>query len=649
MLKKLLTRALVALLAITLGYFAYLSTKRTMVPIERRAVDDEPAAERIKGRDVRYKSYDAEGNEIISGSSNKVTQTGDEQFELAEGLALKFNQDGKRYEVRADRFEDAGDGRQVLSAEPGGEIFLGVEDVTIRTSGPLIYNDTTGVFATEAQAEFSMGEARGSALGLRYKPDEFLELQRETLFFTDGPRENVAINADFIRIDQLERQCVIRDGSLVSFRGEAQTRLTAEDILLSYEGGRKGEPFLMRRAMISGAPASFAWDDGGLDASSFEACFDPEGRWVEEVLTEEDAVFTAQTADGYLIYGQGGQLLLTAAAAKPQVLASQSAIRIESRKAVGPSASLSGSGGFETRFRDGQAYSTRLFGAPHFTYGLQRGQAGSIRVMHGERNILFSQGAELEDRAERVRVLGDEIILDGWDQPEKAIYAADFVQIEYGAEAGQAIHCAGDSLKLRLPSREAKLEGQPARAWREGQEIEAGTIEINRAETEEEGYDLRAVGDVALAMDSENGRALVRAKSMNYDAAKRILDFDTVIRAVLPGQGELSCGALQAGLKEKNRERALSFVKAAEQVIFNGMIMTEGELKPISCQADRMDYQAEEAVIHFRGVGKDVVFKHPSGELTGRELTYFLNDGSIRVDSVTHGTTQTIINLKDNR
>ncbi len=646
MLKKLFTRGLVALLTAVLGYFVLISTDRSVVPIERSHSRDEPAAEeKTTGSDVRYKSYDASGNELVAGSSRKVTQTGERKLQLKDGLTLRFNQDGKRYDVRADSFKDADDGRQILSAEEGGQIYLAVDDVVIETGGPMIYDDVAGEFYTDARATFRVGEARGQAVGLRYKPDVFLELKRDTVFYSEGPEGDLEIDADFLRLDQTAQTASIRNGVLISSRDGQQTRLTAETINVAYDGDRKGAPFHLKRALLEGAPASFTWEDGGLDAAAFEVCFDETGAWIEELLTEEDAVFAAITSDGYAIHGQGGQLRLLAEGAKPKTLASQSAILIESRKAVGPVASLIGHGGFETQFRQGAAYSTRVFGRPEFQYDQQEGRAGSIRVMHEEGNILFSEGAELWDRAQNVRVRGDEIILDGWDLGEKEIFASKFVKIVYRQGEPDALQCAGDSLRLLLPKQFVRLTGSPARAWREGQAVEGEVVEI--AHADEDRYDLRADRKVKLTMVVENGPMFIRAKSMTYAAAAETLEFDTVIQALIPGEGELSCDYLQAGLKRRGQKRFLEFVKASENVIYNGSILSEGKRQPISCQADRLDFFEGQRVIHFRGVGKDVVFKHPSGELTGRELTYFLNDGSIRVDSVTHGTTQTIINLKE--
>lgn len=647
MIKKILSRGLLAALIATLAYFVFLSADLTPVPIEKGGMRADPLdKDTVKGRGVQYKTFDAMGNEIISGTSYKVTQTGERTFQLREGLSIRVNRDGKAYDVRADSFEKKEDGRRIMLAAPGAKILLDAQEgISIETPGPLIHTPDN-IIQTEAEAYFRFGEIQGRCKGLRYKPDEFLELQADAWFFAHGSTGDMQITADLITLDNALQTATVYNGVL-SNQNEMGLRQTlmARKFILEYTGGQEGRPFRMNHATLWGEPARFVWDEGELVASAFDVCFDPEGQWAEEVVTDEDTRFNMETRDGYDMHGQSGSLTLRTKLGRPHQMVGQDPIHIFARKPGSPSLELFGEKGIETLFLQGRTYSTRIHGMPSFRYADQEGKAGSLEVLHDEHNIIFSEGAELIDTREEVRILGDKILLANWDQEEREIFAFKFVEIRYRENTPDMIQCFGDSLVFRMPDQNVHLEGEKARMIRRGQRVEARLIEMTRVD--DELFDLNTEGEVALIGDTDKGPLRVEARKMAYKALEQVLRFENVTRARVPDMGTLSCGHLEAGIKRRGNQTQIEYLSASDDVILEGIVVQGEQRTPMACRADRLDYRPRERVIYFKGEGKDVTFEHPTGKLYGRELTYNLNDGSMRVDSVTHGTTKTTVNLKD--
>ena len=649
MIKKLFTRALVVMLIAVLGYFAFISSDVETVPIER---SDRAAAalpkETMMGEDVQYKSFDSKGNEIVSGSSKKVTQTGEDNLKLEEGLELKIRIEGKDYRIEADSYGPGDDEAQIMTANPGNTILLSVEDVTIETEGPLIY-DKDGVFSTEAVAKFRMGDASGESSGLRYQPDVFLELLKDCNFQSRGEQGNLRITSDYMLMREEDGKGRIQNGILtsVSIDGASQTQLMADEIDLIFDGGREGQPFRLVEASLTGEPTRFDWSQGNLSSSRFDACFDDSGKWLAELITGPDSQFGAETEDGYRLYGSSGQLSLWMNNDEPRELSGRSPIAIEGHKQDGSLLRLAGKNGLETVFSEGRAYSTRIFGEPTFSYDGQEGSAGNLRASHNERNIIFSEGSELWDSEQQVRVKADRILLSDWDQEEKEVNAFDFVQVSYEAE-GAASQCFADEMKFKLPGHYMLLKGSPAKVNRQDMTIDAGELEITQID--DEWFNLKAgavgSGEVALLLITENGPAQIRARGLDYRGEEDRLIFDNVIQAILSEQGELSCQTMEVNLRDRGEKKVVDNLVASGDVIFSGMTPDEEEPKPVNCQAETMTYTEAEGVLYFTGASQPVVLTHPSGSFRGKELTYNLKDGSIRGDSDKHGSTKTTISLK---
>ena len=649
MMKRWLTRFLTVALVVILGYFFFLSSDREIIPIEKsKERQSSLGVETVRGEGVRYRSFDLEGNELVSGSSEKLTQIGEKQYHLEDGLELKFTKDGKKFHVKADRFENDEKGRQVMYADSGSHIFLSLESgVTLETEGPLVYS-SDGVFSTDALARFELGQGKGLCSGFVYKPEVFLRLEKDVLFHSFSAIGKLRILADSLELDNQKKKGSIRNGVMSSFSpdGLEETTLIANLLSLTYEG--ELNHFRFRAAEIEGKPASFHWAQGSLVSETFTICFDGFGQRVEELITSWDTQFHALTQDLYQLNGYCGPLSLEFDHSVPLELKSETPVILDGFKMDGSSFELRGESGLITHFVSGKAYSTRLFGTPTFFYEELEGKAGNLRVLHDEGKILVSAGASLLDVNKDTYIRGDEILLTGWDLKEKEVFAFRFVEVIYRLDVEQMIQSVGETFELRIPDDYMKISGSPAKVFQKNQYIEAQQVEFTQIEGE--GFELYTKEDVVLKLDSDEGSVEIYAQQLKF-SPDLLAVFEHVTRAELSNQGVLSCSRLEIQLKNNGEKKRMETLKARGQVVFQGYIPAkDGEAaQAFSCQADYLDYGVEESQIYFRGEGKDVIFIHPSGELRGRELTYNLNDGSMRVDSETHGITKTIVSIKEKK
>lgn len=652
MIRKLLTRTLFLATLGLLGYFAFISSEINNVPIEESDRQALPLDEEsVRGNKVRFKSYDRDGNEIISGSSNKVKKEGESRLTMEEGLELNIKRSGQHYGVTADSYGVDEEGRQVMTADPGNLILLTLDDMRLETEGPLFYLEEQDLFTTDAVARFEMGTSRGVAHGLRYQPQVFLEMLGNNELSTRDERGDMRLLADYMRFDHLAKNALIRNGTMTSSAGPDQpaTELKADEIQLVYRGAEGDQPLSLVQATLDGAPARIEWDQGDLVSSSFQVCFDNAGTWVEELITDVDAHFSTRTDDGYLLYGTGGQLSLWMNRSVPVELSGNAPIEIEGQRGDGEVLKLIGKQGLRTRFVDGGAHSTRLFGEPSFSYGTQAGVAGSLRISHSERNILFGEGAELWDQVQDIRVKADQILLSNWDQEQREINAFAFVELTFQEAGEEVVQSFADELKLVLPNRFIQLKGEPAKVNRHNLTIDARDMQIDRVD--DEIFNLVASAsdnaEVYLLMVMEGGTARIQAKKLDYQGEKDLLVFENVSEAVLPGQGKLSCEIMTVSLRDRGDRKVIESITAENEVLFTGTIEEDGVLRPVHCRSDKMLYGHNQEVITFMGEGREVVFTHPSGEFRGKELTYNLKDGTIRGGSDKHGTTRTTISLDD--
>ena len=648
MIKKFLSTVLTLSVAAVMAYFIFLSARTTSVPIEKSANGQDPLSEeRLQGEKVYYRSFDAQGRELVSATSQKVTQINDVHYQLEEGVEFQHVDGDRRYRVSADSFQNEPNGRQVMSAPEGGSIVLkGDDGLSLITKGPLIHT-ADGVFETDERVQFTIGAIQGVCRGLRYLPDAFLELRREVEFNTRQNDHDLQITAASLSLDQPSQSGRIRDGIITSLftADNSRTVLSAQEIGLLFKGGFSGGPFRMTQAELEGKTElpHFAWSRGELHSKTFLACFAASGQWVEELITEKRVTFQMQSEEGYGMEGQTGRLTLRMQREEPLQLVSQGALVLTARRGDEPELKLTGQKGMATEFADGNARSTRIFGTPTFHYGVRRAEAGSLRLLHDEGEVLLGEGAHFWDQEQDVHLSGDKILLIGWNRRDREIFAFDFVEIFYRETSPEKVHGTGERLKMKLPDNTVELEGKPARVERLGQTVEANQIELWGQE--EESLEISTGDRVSLTMPGEGGLYRIEAETMNYNDQSRIISLERVRRASFPERGELSCQQLEIVLKKRTGEHGaqarIDHLTATRDVLFKGNLLEKGQAKPFSCRADILNYKAGEELIHFLGKGKDVSFKSATRVINGRQLTYNLNDDTIRLDSVAHGTTKT--------
>jgi len=643
MIKKLLTRVLILVTVLVLTYFALLSRDVESVRFEKSPQEAIENGVQGQGTDGSYRQYDSQGNVITWGKASRATRVEDAHF-ILEQPRIRHIVNGRTFFIQADSLKTGADNTRTMEAEPGSRIELIEEGgIEIRTPGPMVQT-ADGLVETKTEAEFKMGNAQGHCKGLRYLSGSYLEMLGQVVFTQTAETSTIIIEADYLKLDQTGQTGTIRGGRMISRSLQGESAFAARDIDISFKALAVGR-FSMDRARLKGSPARFIWEDGDLASTEFDICFDQSGRLARQLDTANDARFSSRTQDGYLLEGGGSSLNLEMDEGAPQLLTSRESIVIEGVKNDGLSLSLTGDEGVRTEFSNGKAASTRIFGSPHFHFGTQTGNAGNLRVLHKEHQILFSDGAQLTDSEENVHIKGDQILLANWDLQKKEIFAFRFVDIVFHPNTPEEIRSIGDVLELRLPGNDLKIEGNPARVVREGQTIQAKTIEITQIDSEV--FNMKTGEQVVLDLVNQTGTFLIEAKTMSYQGKTRTLRFDHVLRAVTPDGGELVCGHLEVVLKRGFGKDAVTSLVGTQDVVFKHFIMRDGQRKPITCAADRLAHDFEKQVVTISGVGRDAIFSSPEGEVRSRELIYNLKDGSLKADPEKGGTTRTRVPLKD--
>jgi len=648
-LKKWLTRFLVIIMVGIALYFVILSRDTALVPIENSAnLADPIREEEMRGQRVNVNAYDLDGNLISSGKSETVILVGDNQLALKDGLEYQFHRDGKKYFSRADSFENLPDGTRKLSANPGNTILLAVENgISIETQGPLLY-DQNEVISTQAPASFRMGEIKGRCVGLKYKPEVFLELNSQADFTATSDEGVTRIQSTFMRLDYLKRVGEIHKGLITNqpAGGLQENVLEAAHFNILFKGESSRE-LQLQEARLKGSPTRLGWAEGELTSSRLEVCFDETGKVLKEAITGESAVYTSLSSSGDMLRGRTGQLTLEFNQGSPQRLLSQSPIEVSVEKQDRDPLRLTGRNGLESVFENGRVRSTRLFGEPKFTFGTQKGRAGTLRVLHDERKVLLGETAQMEDTAQNLMVNGDEILLAQWDQDQQEIFANRFVEITYGVGTPDAMKAWGETLALKHPSQHAVLTGKPARIEQRDQTVQAQRIEMQQVGPYL--FEMKTDDEVNLTLKTERGPLKIVATDMFFSQERNTVTFQNVQEAVLADQGTLSCRDLEILVPQTQSGRQVEKIDAKGSVIYEGKIKDSESVKPFTARADSLSYTHTTRIIVFQGDQKDVVVTHPDGQIQGRKLTYNLNDGSMRVDSAAHGVTQTTVNLDDQK
>ncbi len=643
--RKLLTRTLTIGTIALLVYFARISGETGKLPTERANPTEIGEDLESFGEDVRVQVFNHKGDKVSEGTFASVRKS-TSRLAVEAPDVVYTTAAGRVIRVRADFLDNQTGREQVLSSKPGNRILVAEDNgITIESVGPLVYDPETGILETKAQADFSLGNDRGTCVGLAYRSQDFLRLSSQVVFHGDESRDGqVLMEGTYLALDLKQHKGVLRDGTITTQRGSDKSSFTARESLFDFQPG--SARLVPTNAVFNGSPARFLWFGGKLEASHFEGHFDPAGKWIERFTTSADAVFTASSEDAYAFTGRGGRMEISATQWVPQRLFSRDAVDLRGRRANGEELHLQSEGGLETTFVEGKARSTRLFGAPVFTYGQQRGRAGNLRVLHNEHKVLFTQGAELDDPTEQVHIEGDELLLADWDQPEREIFAFKFVTIKRFPGKPEAIDAFGDQVELRLPSGYLKLIGTPAKVVRVAETIEGKTVEITQGGANQ--VDIQASEDVTLSMVGDQGTVWASADKLNFSNTRRQMVLDNVRRLVMPGRGELSCGRLEALLAQSGDTLVLDRLQAERDIVFQGSRLVDGERRPVSCQADKMDYATADGILHFQGINRDVVFNDAAVETRNRDLKYNLKDGSLRGDSARNRNSTTLVPIRRN-
>lgn len=628
-------------------YFMMLSRETSTVPIENSAnLADPIREEEMRGKQVNVNTYDLNGNLISSGKSESVLLVGDSQLSLEDGLEYQFNRDGKKYFTRADSFVNLPDGTRKLSAEPGRKILLAIENgISIETDDPLLYGPDE-VIRTEGPATFKMGQIEGRCIGLQYKAGSHLELLSKAIFTSHNPEGSTSIQADFLRLDYKTLRGEIR-------RGVVQNRPKNSDHSNKLEAARfdiafRGDPnkeLLLDNADLYGSPTRIEWEQGHLSSPQLNVHFDKSGKTIARVTSGTEAVYTSLSSGGSQMEGKTGKLSFTFSNGTPQNLKSATPILLTVLQEGRPPLVLTGQKGLESQFSQGRVRSTQLFGTPAFSFGPQSGKAGTLRVLHDERKVLLGQTAELADSSQNLLVKGDEILLAQWDQDQQEIFANRFVEVIYASGTPDVLRSWGETLTLKLPSQHAVLTGSPARLEQNLQNVEAHRIEIRQIGPQL--YELKNDDEVNLTLQTDQGPFNIVAKGMFFSQEKQMVTFQEVQRAVMADQGSLSANFLEIFMPQTAAGRHIQRIEAKGSVLYEGLLKDEDTSKPFSARSDKLEYDAKNNTIVFSGNQKDVEVTHPEGQLKGRKLTYNLITGSMRVDSATHGATQTTVKIND--
>ncbi|MDJ0836091.1 MAG: hypothetical protein QNK37_06205 [Acidobacteriota bacterium] len=646
MIKKLLTRLIVLGTAGLMGYFVFLSVDTPSLRVEKS--DPAPSADPLemgRGDSTRYRKFDTKGNLITTGTSARTTQTGERDFILEE-VKISHRKDGRQFEASAHHMVTEENGLKVMTSDPEDPqsrvVLVETGGIRISTPGPLMENND-GTITTEAPTRFSLGNSSGSCVGLRYRSGEFLEMRANVVLNNRTAEADTRVEADYLMIDDRKRTGLIRRGAVTTFNDLRRTLLLAENIDVTFRDSLSTGSMAMERAVLRGKPANFVWASGDLQASYVDICFEDNGRWAQELNTAPDALFSSETDDGYWFNGAGGSLRLLLNASDPELLTATDPISIVGRRDDGPELSLLGKQGMETEFLDGVVTSTRIFGAPDFNYGTLTGKAGSLRVIHTQQQVLFSGGADLFERAENLRIKGDEVLLTSWDQRDREVFAFKFVEILYALENGGQVLGNGDKLEMKMPREYVKLEGKPARFERAGETIESDAIEVT--DIDGDVFNLATDSRVLLTKKVEGGDLLVDAQKMNYAGSKRLLRFEKVLQAVMPGRGEMSCEQLDLALKRGRGRDAVENITAYRDVVFKHTLMEKDGPRKITALADKLILDPAEETAEFIGEDRDVEITSDS-TTRARRLIYNLKDGSVIGIPVKQGRTKTTVPLK---
>ena len=555
----------------------------------------------------------------------------------------------------------------------------------------MTYSTRQGVARLEKDVEVMLAATRGEApvrLGgaaLEYTRDTRVMRLLGPVTAVQGTRELRAgsLTADFDAAMVAQRLVAAGRATLRDVAPGNEVTLAAETITVPLLGGNIPE-----RVVATGQVAFAAKDAGGddrLTARQVEMELSSQGRAPRQVRATGAVRVESQTAGGgavrrleteslqldFAAAGRAAERRLeraeSLAAATLELRQGEEQTRVRAGKLMAEFDGRSevrrarGIGGVDVTRRLGrraeQTTASREFavefdargdwtqaeqsGDVRYREGARSGQAQVARAVRATEMLTLSGGAHLADAVSRTSAAAIEI-----HQRSGEIAARGGVRTSYSvatqragatfvpAFAAQPAHISAEELRANAESGRAVYTGK-ARMWQGDAVIEADTIELRRGAAEErELYALRNVRGLfpqaatgnAVAGGNPNAKQLWRVKSgqLRFKTSESVVRLEENVRAE-SGVGQISSQFLDLFLSESQssgRQLARAEARGAVSV-------RQGERRGTS---DRADYFASEGKFVLSG-GKPMLYDAVLGTISGRQLTFFLADDRILVDS----------------
>ena len=604
----------------------------------------------IEGDVIRYKSYNDKGEWVLEVQAQKSEQVQGEGAAISGISAIYKKPNGKVLYILADLLKEEGPNK-VFSSKAEGLITLKEEGgLLFETTGPLVITPASE-FITKSTTSFKLGNWNGSSDSLYYIPETLLKLKTKVIFNFDEAKASTHITANHIFLNIEEGVGKVMEGKLnmVSPDGSeslSTTYLEAKEMVLFFAGGKNETPIYLSEIEISGQDSRIFWNEGGLISSYFSICMDESGMFPELATTSDETRFFFASMTDQTLTGTTGTMSIDFIQTQPILLTGDSSIFLESVSENGQILTLSGSKGFTTEFNRGKAENTRIFGSPLFEYQKLKGSAGFFRILHSQRKLMLSQTAELLNEEKNFQISADEILVSNWDLPDREIFGRAFIHISFQND-GVRSDGYGEEIFFSDYIDKLTLKGAPAHFERGQSSFSAKTIEV---------VGFQAGLPVATATGETRGTFVSDQKSYELDCQDMVFN-ESAGTCTMRGVKELSAsdqGSLSAELVElffsTNEKKRLKNILAQGKVHLKGKAMQDGELVHFSGQSEKLSFDASTQVLTLESGEKDVILQNDKGyESKGRRLIYSLLDATMRVEASEHGSTQTIVNIKEEK
>jgi lipopolysaccharide export system protein LptA len=275
--------------------------------------------------------------------------------------------------------------------------------------------------------------------------------------------------------------------------------------------------------------------------------------------------------------------------------------------------------------------------------------SGGVRFRESDREAQ-AERAVLDRSADTLLLTGRAFVSDAvsrtsaatlsFEQRSGEIRATGGVRTSYFAAerdgitnlSAQPAHISADLLQANRSTGRALYSGR-ARLWQGNAVIESDSIELNRADRQ-----LKASGKVnALLPEDEksgNGRSgkfilwRIRAGRLIYLSAEGKAVLEEHVSAISP-RGEIASKSLELFLADRgDGQRSLARATATGGVT----VLARSGPDERRGNAERAEYMASEGKFTLSG-GNPILFDNVLGSTSGRQLTFFLADDKILVES----------------